>query len=107
MEDLNVPKLITLPENNVLLLNLRGLRQRNYGVSVKYYHHNDLKPCKRVDYNSTISINKHPDGWLIDMVKENIFFNQHEPDLVSEVVGSLVSKSIYPVQTLIITQEFR
>lgn len=101
MENLNVPKLIKLQKNNTLFLDLIGLKERKYGVSVKYYNHEEDKPNKRIDYNTTIYINKHSDGWLLDIEKNNIYFNQHEPDSVSETIGSIIAKSIYPVQTCI------
>lgn len=99
MKEFDAPKLIKLQKNNTLFLDLNGLKERKYGVSVKYYNHNENKPYKRVDYNSTVYINKHSEGWLVDIQKENLFFNRHEPDSVSETVSSLISKSIYPTQT--------
>lgn len=101
MKEFDAPKLIKLQKDNTLSLDLNGLKERRYGVSVKYYDHSESKPYKRIDYNNTIYINKHSDGWLMDINKENIYFNQHEPNLVSENIGSLVSKSIYPIQTCI------
>lgn len=101
MENINIPRNINLQKDNTLLLNLYGLKERQYGVSVKYYRNNENIPYKRVDYNSTVFINKHSNGWLIDINKENVYFNQHEPDLVSETISSLISKALYPVQTLV------
>lgn len=37
MENLNVPKLIKLQKNNTLFLDLNGLKERQYGVSVMHY----------------------------------------------------------------------
>ncbi|WP_316843481.1 hypothetical protein [Pedobacter psychrodurus] len=77
------------------------LRDRRYGVSVKYYAGNDESPNKRIDYEVDVKIDTHHNGWQIDIDKQNVFFNQHEPDLISEILSQAITRSIYPVQCVI------
>jgi hypothetical protein len=77
------------------------LKGRNYGVSVKYYSGNEEMPHKRIDYDVDIKISEHEKGWQIDIDKQNVFFNQHEPDTVTEILSQAVTTAIYPVQCVI------
>jgi hypothetical protein len=74
------------------------VHHRNYGVSVKYFKGEDATPYKRIDYDAKIGI--APDR-NIYIDKNNVYYNQHEPDTVSEIVASAFTKSIYPVKTTI------
>jgi len=33
--------------------------------------------------------------------KENIYYNQHQPDRINEILGESISKALYPLQTVI------
>jgi len=77
------------------------LRERRYGVSVKYYANDNEPPHKRIDYDVEIKIDENDNGWQIDIDKQNVFFNQHEPDLISEILSQAITRSIYPVQCVI------
>jgi hypothetical protein len=80
---------------------MRLLKGRRYGVSVKYYSGIEETAHKRIDYDVEIKIEEHEKGWQIDIDKQNVFFNQHEPDLVNEILSQAVTKAIYPVQCVI------
>ena len=77
------------------------LRDRRYGVSVKYYAGESETPHKRIDYEVEIKIDEHDSGWRINIDKQNVFFNQHEPDLISEILSQAVTGSMYPIQCVI------
>ncbi|NTE18262.1 hypothetical protein G6M26_06980 [Agrobacterium tumefaciens] len=77
------------------------LKERRYGVSVKYYSGNAEVPQKRIDYDVEIQIDDHENGWQIRIDKQNVFFNQHKPDLISEILSQAITNSIYPVECVI------
>ncbi|ANH82688.1 hypothetical protein A8C56_18420 [Niabella ginsenosidivorans] len=74
---------------------------RRYGVSVKYYRATAEQPYKRIDYEVTISLEEHELGWLMRLNKQQLFFNRHEPDTISERFAAVISRSLYPVETVI------
>lgn len=80
-------------------LNLHNLAYRHYGISVKYYRTDDQDPYKRIDYDTKVEISAGEAGWILSIGKENVFFNQHEPDAVNEILSSYITRSLYPVQT--------
>jgi hypothetical protein len=77
---------------------LSSVHHRNYGVSVKYFKEEESTPYKRIDYDAKITLT--PDR-NIYIEKNNVYYNRHEPDTVSEIVASIFAKSIYPVRTII------
>ncbi|MCD2426244.1 hypothetical protein LQ567_25890 [Niabella pedocola] len=88
-------------KRKLFISNLTGLSDRSYGVSVKYYKGTAADPFKRIDYEATIRLAEHQQGWLMRLEKKDLFFNRHEPDTVSERFADLVSRSLYPVETVI------
>lgn len=80
---------------------VQDLKVRKYGVSVKYFTGEESKPHKRIDYEAIIKLQALPQGFLMSLDKRNIFFNQHEPNTVSEHFGTAVSQALYPVETII------
>ncbi|MBO9594830.1 MAG: hypothetical protein J7599_18140 [Niabella sp.] len=88
-------------KKKLFISNLAGLSDRSYGVSVKYYKGAAADPFKRIDYEAAIQLTEHDLGWLMRLEKKEVFFNRHEPDTVSERFADLVSRSLYPVETVI------
>lgn len=83
---------------NSMRIKPEGLNIRKYGVSTKYFQGDDIKPYKRIDYGASVDL-KVPFGvGEISIYKSNIFFNQHEPDLINEILAEALSRSIYPVK---------
>lgn len=82
-----------------MVLNFKNLQDRQYGVSVKYYRNNEDIAFKRIDYDVLVNVKEGDTGWMISVNKENIFFNQHEPDTISEILSGYFTRSLYPVQT--------
>lgn len=78
-----------------------GVGVRRYGVSVKYFTGAAEQPNKRADYEAVIDLEEHELGWLLRLDKQQVFFNRHEPDTISERFGAAVSSSLYPVETVI------
>lgn len=88
-------------KKKLFISNLTGLSDRSYGISVKYYRDAAIDPYKRIDYEATIRLAEHEQGWLMSLDKKEIFFNRHEPDAISERFADVVSRSLYPVETVI------
>lgn len=75
-----------------------GFTIRKYGVSVKYFSNNEESPSKRMDYEMTADLNIEDDKGILTINKENIFYNQHKPDFINEIVSDAISKSVYPIK---------
>lgn len=88
-------------QNNTPLINFGNLKSRKYAVSVKYFEKGEQKPSKRIDYISEIIITSSQKEYFFTISKENIWFNQHEPDLINEMIADELSKIIYPIQAKI------
>ncbi|WP_459926303.1 hypothetical protein [Flavobacterium covae] len=89
---------ITL-NNNVLQMNLGGIKPRKYVVSLKYFDEENTSPTKQMDYATEIIITRNnTDFWLLDIYKKNIWFNQHEPDFINEMIADELCNTIYPLQ---------
>lgn len=84
---------------NTLRIKPQGLQQRKYNVSVKYFSNSEEIPLKRIDYNVTVDLNIESHKGFLSIIKENVFFDQHKPDSISEMLSNSVSKSLYPVTT--------
>lgn len=84
---------------NTIKINPDGLNDRQYGVTIKYYSNEDVVPKKRIDYEIKTSFEQLNGIGYITIDKENIFYNQHEPDLINEIIADAISKSIYPIKT--------
>lgn len=83
---------------NSMRIDPDGLEARQYGVSVKYFYEEDLKPKKRIDYVATVELNVPHGIGEISVNKTNLFFNRHEPDLINEIIAAAISRSLYPVK---------
>lgn len=79
----------------------KGVGERHYGVAVKYYQGTATQPDKRVDYEATVNLAEHELGWVLRLNKQQVYFNRHEPDTISERFGAAVSRALYPVETVI------
>ncbi|MEY8758276.1 hypothetical protein [Chryseobacterium tongliaoense] len=86
---------------NTLRIKPSGLKQRKYGISVKYFSGEEQIPSKRIDYEVTTNLNLEYNKGILEINKENIFYDQHQPDHISEILANSISKSIYPLQTYI------
>lgn len=83
---------------NSISIKPEGLKARTYGVSIKYFDYNQEKPTKRIDYKVAAEVNIENGVGVISINKEEIFFNQAEPDRFHEILGAAISRSIYPVK---------
>ncbi|MFC6268190.1 hypothetical protein [Frigoriflavimonas asaccharolytica] len=83
---------------NGMRINPDGLEARKYGVSIKYFDSEELKPQKRMDYEAIVELNVTQGNGEISINKTNLFFNQHEPDFINEILAESISKSLYPVK---------
>lgn len=86
---------------NTITIRPDGFSGRNYGISIKYYSKDEKQVSKRVDYEAQMTLKVNNGVGEISIDKKNVFFNQHEPDMMSEIVSDAISKSIYPVKTFI------
>ncbi|MDW8548638.1 hypothetical protein NG800_006930 [Epilithonimonas ginsengisoli] len=86
---------------NTITIRPDGFSGRNYGISIKYYSKDEKQVSKRVDYEAEMTLKVNNGVGEISIDKKNVFFNQHEPDMMSEIVSDAISKSIYPVKTFI------
>lgn len=84
---------------NSMRIKPNDLNPRTYDVSIKYFSHENSTPDKRIDYRVTSDL-KIVDGvGELSINKEDIFYNQHEPDFINEIISNTISKSVYPVVT--------
>lgn len=89
----------TIPlSNNIPKINFGNIKPRKYDVTVKYFDGGNSTPTKRIDYEAEIVITPNNDTWFLDIYKDNIWFDQHEPDLINEMIADELSKTVYPVQ---------
>jgi hypothetical protein len=86
---------------NSIKINSKGLKPRKHGVSVKYFSGNEAKPYKRIDYEVVADLQIINGIGFIRFDKNNIFYNQHSPDLINEIISDSITKSIYPIETTI------
>jgi len=86
---------------NSIKINSKGLKPRKYGVSLKYFSGNEAKPYKRIDYEVVADLQIINGIGFIRFDKNNIFYNQHSPDLINEIISDRISKSVYPIETTI------
>lgn len=84
---------------NSISIKPEGLQPRKYGVSVKYFDGESVKPAKRIDYKVSAEVKLEHGVGVISINKEEIFFNQSEPDRFHEILGAAISRSIYPVKS--------
>jgi hypothetical protein len=97
--DILMSKREILRRLNSITIKPSGLKQRKYGISVKYFSNNEQNPYKRIDYELTtdLIIDGHEGVLTID--KKDIHYNQHKADNINEILGSSISKAFYPVKT--------
>ena len=84
---------------NSMRIKPNGLNPRKYNVSIKYFSKENSIPDKRIDYLVTTDLKINNGTGEISIQKEDIFYNQHEPDLINEIVSNAISKSVYPIIT--------
>lgn len=83
---------------NSISIKSEGLKPRKYGVSIKYFGGDNEKPTKRIDYKVIAEVKIEQGIGTISINKEEVFFNQAEPDYFHEILGAAISRSIYPVK---------
>lgn len=84
---------------NTLRIKPKGLASRKYGVTTKYFIENESQCGKRVDYEAIVSISVDNGIGQIEIHKENVFYNQREPDFINEILANSITKSLYPIKT--------
>jgi hypothetical protein len=84
---------------NTLRINPLGLVTRSYGISIKYYSYEEEVPSKRIDYETNVDLNLEYNKGILTINKKNVFYNQHQPDNISEILADSISKALYPIQT--------
>lgn len=75
------------------------LAERSYGVSIKYFDYDENKPSKRVDYNLSLSLKIINYEGHLSINKDEVSFNNHEPDSISELFAHHITKALYPIET--------
>ncbi|HCM36074.1 hypothetical protein [Chryseobacterium sp.] len=98
MSEIRLSKKEILGRLNSIKIKPSGLQQRRYGVSVKYFSGNEESPSKRIDYTVTAHLNIEYGKGVLSLNKENIFYNHHEADQISEIISSALSATVYPVE---------
>ncbi|WP_284463853.1 hypothetical protein [Chryseobacterium sp.] len=98
MSEIRLSKKEILGRLNSIKIKPSGLQQRRYGVSVKYFSGNEGSPSKRIDYTVTAHLNIEYGKGALSLNKENIFYNHHEADQISEIISSALSATVYPVE---------
>lgn len=98
MSEIRLSKKQILGRLNTIKIKPSGLQQRRYGVSVKYFSGDEKGPSKRIDYTITTDLNVEYGKGTLSINKENIFYNQHEADKISEILSSALSATVYPVE---------
>lgn len=88
-------------KDNTPKINFGSLKSRKYSVSIKYFEGKEKTAVKRIDYETQIFITPRQGSYLLDISKQDIWFNQHESDSISEMIASELSQLIYPVQVRI------
>jgi hypothetical protein len=84
----------------MVVADFKDIGERHYGVSVKYYNNDNQQLFdKRMDYDVRVNVTEGTVGWQLSIAKENIFFNQHEPDAINEILSQHISSALYPVET--------
>ncbi len=76
---------------NTLRVKPKGLEPRKYGITTKYFIQSESKWDKRIDYETTVRMNINNGIGEIEINKENIFYNQHEPDLINEIFSNAIT----------------
>lgn len=98
MTEIRLSKKEILRRLNTIKIRPSGLQQRRYGVSVKYFSGNEPIPSKRIDYIVTANLNVEYGKGTLSIHKEDILYNQHKADKISEILSSALSETIYPVE---------
>lgn len=74
--------------------------EKRYGITIRYYKDGKPDPDKRLDYIIRLKIKKHPQHpvWKFTINKEQVFFNQKEPDLVAEELSIEMIDALFPIE---------
>lgn len=96
--DILMSKKEILRRLNTLRIKPSGLKERKYGISVKYFSGNEQIPSKRIDYDVNVNLSLEYNKGTLTIHKENIYYNQHQPDSINEILGDSISKALYPLQ---------
>lgn len=97
--DIILSKKEILRRLNTLRIQPTGLHPRKYGVSVKYFSNDEETPSKRIDYEITTELSLASNKGILTIDKNNVFYNQHQADNISEILADSISKTLYPIQT--------
>ncbi|WP_347220124.1 hypothetical protein [Chryseobacterium sp.] len=99
MEEIRLSKKEIQNRLNNMRIQPDNFTLRKYQVSVKYFSDNEESPSKRIDYEVTADLNIEDGKGILTINKENVFYNQHNPDLINEVIANTILKSTYPIKT--------
>lgn len=86
---------------NTLKINSEGLKPRKYGVSAKYFSENISQHFKRIHYKLIAELKIVNGDGIVRLAKKNIFYNQHRPELINEIISDRISTSIFPIGSTI------
>lgn len=84
----------------MLQQDLTYLKNRTYGITLKVFKGEEEQERKRLDYQMSVDISGSQPGrpyWYLSFVKNEVYYNRHEADLVSERLNTKISEAIYPV----------
>ena len=98
MDELVLTKKELQSRLNSLKINPDGLQTRKYGVTTKYFIGKEESIDKRIDYEAVIKLHVNNGTGELEVGKENVYFNQHAPDSISEIIADSIRKSLYPVK---------
>ncbi|MEN4759686.1 hypothetical protein ABEG63_05035 [Chryseobacterium sp. C39-AII1] len=97
--DILMSKKEILRRLNTLRIKPEEIQQRKYGVSVKYFTNDEQIPSKRVDYDIVVDLQIEGHKGFLILNKENILYDQHPSDSMSEILSDAISRSFYPIKT--------
>ncbi|SHF86827.1 hypothetical protein [Pedobacter caeni] len=87
--------------DNVIAFRPQPKIGRSYGISIKYFDDLSSEVVKRLDYQIHLFVQQYKNldnTWQLSFDKDELFINQHEPDLVSEQLAHLAMKALFPVK---------
>ncbi|WP_129715006.1 hypothetical protein [Pedobacter sp. SYP-B3415] len=83
-----------------LTFNPQPRTHRSYGVSIRFYEAGE-KLSSRLDYQAHVSFEKYRHQhqcWQVTIDRSDLYFDRHEPDLISEQLAAASMRALYPVK---------
>lgn len=93
----------------VLYQNLVTLKSRTYGITLKIYKGEEEIERKRFDYDICATIYDSQPGrpyWYLSFAKSGLFYNRHDPDLISEHLNTYIAEAMTPIVVGVTKQNF-